>query len=108
MVPPMPSWVNSASVPVAVRSPSASPQAPPADPDAPLNLTKPKHSPRTEHGLPAHHMTESPLGPLAATAPKLLPPGLVMPRAFLHYAGLPPHVNPTGANYTNITNFNVN
>lgn len=83
MVPPMASWVNSG--PPAVRSPPSSPQAPSADPDIPLNLTKPKHS-------PAHQVTESPLA-----ASKLLPSALVMPRAFLHhYVGLPPHVNPTG------------
>ncbi|XP_054262374.1 transcription factor Sox-13-like [Macrosteles quadrilineatus] len=90
MAPPVPSWVTSAPPPRSpVPSPAPPPQ-PPADPDAPLNLTKPKHSPSP------HPVQESPLGPLAATAPKLLPPGLVMPRAFLHYAGLPPHVNPTG------------
>ncbi|KAG8250786.1 Transcription factor SOX-6 [Homalodisca vitripennis] len=97
MVPPTASWVTTAPP---VRSPPVTPPAPPAppaDPDAPLNLTKPKHSPRApSQPEPVHHVPEPPLGPMAATAPKLLPPSLVMPRAFLHYAGLPPHVNPTG------------
>ncbi|XP_039294828.1 transcription factor Sox-5-like [Nilaparvata lugens] len=80
---------------------SSSPPPPPStggDADTPLNLSKPKSS--SGGGgrcVPNHAETESPHmgGPLAATAPKLLPPNLVMPR-FLPYAGLPPHVNPTG------------
>ena len=69
---------------------SSSPPASQADPDAPLNLSKPKTSP---HSLPLglHGLGEQ---PVAATTPKLLPPSLVMPRAFLPYAGLPPHLSP--------------
>ncbi|XP_044748331.1 transcription factor SOX-13 isoform X3 [Coccinella septempunctata] len=84
------------------RTPS--PQVAPTDPDAPLNLTKPKscgsesagsspHSSSTPMGFP-HHNEQ----PVAATAPKLLPPGLVMPRPFLPYAGLPPQFSPLPPN----------
>lgn len=75
--------------PTPTRSP---PQAPPSDPDAPLNLSKPKG----ETGSPPH-ADLSP--PLAATAPKLHPgphpgghPGpQFMHRPFLPYAGLAPN-----------------
>ncbi|XP_075227270.1 uncharacterized protein LOC142327817 [Lycorma delicatula] len=97
MVAPVANWPSVPSGPG--RSPPSSPPTPVpcSDPDAPLNLSKPKSSPgrvpsTTEH---SGHLQEPQLGPLAATAPKLLPPSLVMPR-FLPYAGLPPHVNPTG------------
>ncbi|XP_021927831.1 transcription factor SOX-5-like isoform X2 [Zootermopsis nevadensis] len=74
---------------------SSSPPAPQADPDAPLNLTKPKAGSGTSlHSLPLglHGLGEQ---PAAATTPKLLPPSLVMPRAFLPYgAVLPPHLSP--------------
>jgi hypothetical protein len=74
---------------------SSSPPAAQADPDAPLNLTKPKAGSGTNiHSLPLglHSLGEQ---PAAATTPKLLPPSLVMPRAFLPYgAVLPPHLNP--------------
>ncbi|PSN40400.1 hypothetical protein C0J52_18168 [Blattella germanica] len=73
---------------------SSSPPAPPTDPDAPLNLSKPKVGSGTNpHSLPLglHGLGEQ---PVAATTPKLLPPSLVMPRAFLPYAGLPPHLSP--------------
>jgi hypothetical protein len=74
---------------------SSSPPAPPADPDAPLNLTKPKAGSGTNvHSLPLglHSLGEQ---PAAATTPKLLPPSLVMPRAFLPYgAVLPAHLSP--------------
>jgi hypothetical protein len=74
---------------------SSSPPAPAADPDAPLNLTKPKAGSGTNiHSLPLglHSLGEQ---PAAATTPKLLPPSLVMPRAFLPYgAVLPPHLSP--------------
>ncbi|XP_066999238.1 transcription factor Sox-13 [Anabrus simplex] len=72
----------------------ASPPPPMADPDAPLNLSKPKAATGSSpHGLPLglHGLGEQ---PVAATTPKLLPPSLVMPRAFLPYAGLPPHLGP--------------
>ncbi|XP_023719482.1 transcription factor SOX-5 [Cryptotermes secundus] len=74
---------------------SSSPPLPPADPDAPLNLTKPKGGSGTNlHSLPLglHSLGEQ---PAAATTPKLLPPSLVMPRAFLPYgAVLPAHLSP--------------
>ncbi|KAL3265710.1 hypothetical protein HHI36_009913 [Cryptolaemus montrouzieri] len=80
------------------RTPS--PQVPPSDPDAPLNLTKPKSS-SSESAGSSPHSSSTPMGythiaeqPVAATAPKLLPPGLVMPRAFMPYAGLPPQFSP--------------
>ncbi|XP_063232242.1 transcription factor SOX-13-like [Bacillus rossius redtenbacheri] len=57
-----------------------------ADPDAPLNLSKPKSSHQA-----LHHGLEQ---PVAATTPKLLPPGLMVQRAFLPYAGLPPPLGP--------------
>lgn len=99
MTAPVHSWVTSVPPAPSRRTPTppVAPTAPSSDPDAPLNLSKPKSSPR----LPSHvdhspHLQDSQLGPLAATAPKLLPPSLVMQRAFLPYAGLPPHVNPSG------------
>ncbi|KAJ8878882.1 hypothetical protein PR048_019481 [Dryococelus australis] len=75
------------------------------DPDAPLNLSKPKMSPGggggVPHQLPHHqHQQGLPLGlhgleqPVAATTPKLLPPNLMVPHAFLPYTGLPPHLGP--------------
>lgn len=79
------------------------PPAPVSDPDTPLNLSKPKSnassgsgsagsSPHAHHAqMNMHGMSEQ---PVAATTPKLLPPNLVMPRAFLPYAGLPPHLSP--------------
>ncbi|KAG5867909.1 hypothetical protein JTB14_029031 [Gonioctena quinquepunctata] len=88
MLPPhqVPSWISATAhlaqmsnvAPPEKRSPppqqhTPSPPPPPSDPDAPLNLSKPKSS-----------------SSVAATAPKLLPPNMMMPRAFLPYAGLPP------------------
>ncbi|CAD6245249.1 GSCOCG00013604001-RA-CDS [Cotesia congregata] len=64
--------------------------APLQDPDAPLNLTKPKCA----DSSPGEG-SSSQEQPLAATAPKLFPPGLPMPRNYLPslpYAGLPPHL----------------
>ncbi|XP_069679442.1 transcription factor SOX-5-like isoform X2 [Periplaneta americana] len=81
--------------PPAIAPASSSPPTPQTDPDAPLNLSKPKMGSGTNptHSLPLglHGLGEQ---PVAATAPKLLPPSLVMPRAFLPYAGLPPHLSP--------------
>ena len=76
--------------PAIVPTSSSSPPSSQADPDAPLNLSKPKTSP---HSLPLglHGLGEQ---PVAATTPKLLPPTLMVPRAFLPYAGLPPHLSP--------------
>lgn len=62
-----------------MRDPTPPPLVLPPDPDAPLNLSKPKDG-----------------GPVPATTPKLIPPNLLMSRAFLPYAGLPPHVKTTG------------
>ncbi|KAJ9599072.1 hypothetical protein L9F63_010464, partial [Diploptera punctata] len=78
------------SSPAVAPTSSSSPPTSQTDPDAPLNLSKPKTSP---HSLPLglHGLGEQ---PVAATTPKLLPPSLVMPRAFLPYAGLPPHLSP--------------
>ncbi|XP_024081058.1 transcription factor Sox-13 isoform X3 [Cimex lectularius] len=55
---------------------------PPQDPDAPLNLSKPKATPtgRTE---PSNN----------SPSLKLIPPNLLMPRAFLPYATMPPRAN---------------
>lgn len=81
--------------------PSATPPtaASHSDPDAPLNLSKPKGSSPSPGASSASSVGPAGLGtlgeqPVPATAPKLLPPGLVMPRPFLAYAGLPPHMNP--------------
>lgn len=75
------------------------------DPDAPLNLTKPKSSSSgaTASLSPSSDSQSNGAGssghqeqPLAATAPKLFPPGLPMPRNYLQslpYAGLPPHLS---------------
>lgn len=71
------------------------------DPDAPLNLSKPKSSSSSPSGDSPVNITQSSIGqhqvqPLAATAPKLFPPGMTMPGNFLPslpYAGLPPHFN---------------
>ncbi|KAJ8942889.1 hypothetical protein NQ318_011302 [Aromia moschata] len=73
--------------------PTPSPPAPPTDPDAPLNLSKPKSSSSGSAGSSPQsnpNILQPPDQPVAATAPKLLPPNLMMPRAFLPYAGLPP------------------
>ncbi|XP_044255104.1 transcription factor SOX-13 isoform X2 [Tribolium madens] len=113
MLPPhqVPSWISATAhlahmsassdkrSPTPQRTPS--PPAPPTDPDAPLNLTKPKSS---SSGSAGSSPQSAPAGlqtfndqPVAATAPKLLPPSLVMPRAFLPYAGLPPQFSPLPA-----------
>ncbi|XP_074026130.1 transcription factor Sox102F isoform X2 [Leptinotarsa decemlineata] len=106
MLPPhqVPSWISATAhlaqmsnvPPHEKRSPpphhTPSPTPPPSDPDAPLNLSKPKSSssgstgssPQSTPSLQPHDQ------PVAATAPKLLPPNLMMSRAFLPYAGLPP------------------
>jgi len=88
MAPAVPGWATAQMMPQEKASPPP-PQPPPApapDVDAPLNLTKPKGSSPS----PVASMGEQ---PMPATAPKLLPPGLVMPRPFMPYAGLPPHLN---------------
>lgn len=84
------------------RTPS--PQVAPTDPDAPLNLTKPKSS-GSESAGSSPHSSSTPMGfphhneqPVAPSAPKLLPPGLVLPRPFLPYAGLPPQFSPLPQN----------
>lgn len=115
MLPPhqVPSWISatahlahmSASVekrsPPPQRSPTP-PPPPPADPDTPLNLSKPKSSSSGSTGSSPHSvpvsMQNSIEQPVAATAPKLLPPNLLMPRAFLPYAGLPPQFSPLPPN----------
>lgn len=87
-------------------SSAVAPTAPPLqDLDAPLNLTKPKSSSSgatassSSPGSDSHSTGAGSSGqqeqPLAATAPKLFPPGLPMPRNYLTtlpYAGLPPHL----------------
>lgn len=116
MLPPhqVPNWISATahlahmSANTEKRSPTPqrtpSPPPPPADPDAPLNLTKPKSSSSGSAGSSPHSAAPS-AGlqtlneqPVAATAPKLLPPSLVMPRAFLPYAGLPPQFSPLPPN----------
>lgn len=88
-------------------SSAVAPAAPPLqDPDAPLNLTKPKSSslaatassssPRSDSTGAGSSTGGQQEQPLAATAPKLFPPGLPMPRNYLpslNYAGLPPHLS---------------
>ncbi|XP_024942467.1 transcription factor Sox-5 isoform X2 [Cephus cinctus] len=96
-----PTPASSAVVPAAASLP---------DPDTPLNLTKPKCSSTgatasSSPGSDSHHsMGAGSSGqqeqPLAATAPKLFPPGLPMSRNYLpslSYAGLPPHLSPISA-----------
>ncbi|KAJ8966025.1 hypothetical protein NQ314_003776 [Rhamnusium bicolor] len=105
MLPPhqVPSWISAtahlaqmSNVAPEKRSPppqpTPSPPPPPSDPDAPLNLSKPKSSSSGSAGSSPHSTPNLQLSdqPVAATAPKLLPPNLMMPRAFLPYAGLPP------------------
>ncbi|XP_059480201.1 transcription factor SOX-13-like isoform X2 [Neocloeon triangulifer] len=89
MMPPVvPAWATPMLPPVEKASPPP-PQPPPApapDADTPLNLSKPKGSSPSPVAAAGEQ-------PVPATAPKLLPPGLVMPRPFLPYAGLPPHLN---------------
>lgn len=80
-------------------APSAAPPLP--DPDAPLNLTKPKCS---SSGVPASSSPESDSHstgagssghqeqPLAATTPKIFSPGLSMPRNYLPSLPYPPHL----------------
>lgn len=77
------------------QTPSPSPQQL-SDPDIPLNLTKPKcmgSASPSPNNIPTsmHSLVEQ---PIAATTPKLLPHNLVMPRAFMPYAGLPPQFSP--------------
>ncbi|KAJ8913570.1 hypothetical protein NQ315_013975, partial [Exocentrus adspersus] len=69
-----------------------SPPPPSSDPDTPLNLSKPKSSSSGSPCSSPQSMPNLPFSdqPVAATAPKLIPPNLMMPRAFLPYAGLPP------------------
>lgn len=88
-------------------SSAVAPTAPPLqDLDAPLNLTKPKSSSSgatassSSPGSDSHSTGAGSSGqqeqPVAATAPKLFPPGLPMPRNYLTtlpYAGLPPHLS---------------
>lgn len=94
-------------------SPSSSPPCF-TDPDAPLNLSKPKGSgghspPSTEPPSPSSASSmppsvESSLGPLpASTAPKLLPANLVVPRAFLPYTAIPSRISNAGG----ILHFNL-
>lgn len=104
MLPPhqVSSWISAtahlAQMSAEKRSPppqrTPSPPLPPSDPDAPLNLSKPKSSSSGSAGSSPHSTPTSVHNvndqPVVATAPKLLPPNLVMPRAFLPYAGLPP------------------
>lgn len=112
MLPPqVPNWMSTAHLPhlsasIEKRSPppqrSPSPPPQPTDPDAPLNLTKPKSSSSGSPGSSPHSVSvnlHNPAEqPVAATAPKLLPPSLMMPRAFLPYAGLPPQFSPLPPN----------
>ncbi|XP_044018964.1 transcription factor Sox-6-like isoform X2 [Aphidius gifuensis] len=92
--------------PTPVSSAIAPTTAPLQDPDAPLNLTKPKSSSSiitaasSSPGSDSHSTGAGSSGqqeqPLAATAPKLFPPGLPMPRNYLpsmSYGGLPPHMS---------------
>ncbi|KAF5302346.1 hypothetical protein FQA39_LY10385 [Lamprigera yunnana] len=83
------------------RQPTPSPP-PVSDPDTPLNLTKPKSSSSGSNGSSPHNIPASTQSfheqPVAATTPKLLPPSLVMSRAFLPYAGLPPQFSPLPPN----------
>ncbi|EZA46883.1 Transcription factor SOX-6 [Ooceraea biroi] len=88
-------------------SSAVAPTAPPLqDLDAPLNLTKPKSTSSgatassSSPGSDSHSTGAGSSGqqeqPLAATAPKLFPPGLPIPRNYLPtlpYAGLPPHLS---------------
>ncbi|XP_063992568.1 transcription factor SOX-5 isoform X2 [Diachasmimorpha longicaudata] len=88
-------------------SSAVAPAAPPLqDPDAPLNLTKPKSSSSgatassSSPGSDSHSTGAGSSGqqeqPLAATAPKPFPPGLPIPRNYLPslaYGGLPPHLS---------------
>lgn len=86
----MPSWMHLPTPDKSPPPPAPSPPPPPAplaDPDTPLNLSKPKGLPLGLQGLGEQQ-------PVAATTPKLLPPSLLMPRAFLPYAGLPPPLGP--------------
>lgn len=114
MLPPqVPSWISATHLaqmsstltpptekltPTSQPTPSP-PPPPPSDPDAPLNLTKPKSS---SSGSTGSSPQSTPLqlpeqAPPPAAAPKLLPPNLMMSRAFLPYAGLPPQFPmPTG------------
>lgn len=114
MLPPhqVPSWISatahlaqmSSISPQEKRTPPPQPNPPPtppppADPDAPLNLSKPKSSSSGSTGSsPQSTPVQIPEHPIAATAPKLLPPNLMMSRGFLPpYAGLPPQFPmPTG------------
>lgn len=93
--------------PTPVSSAVAPSSAPPLqDPDAPLNLTKPKSASSgatassSSPGSDSHSTGAGSSGqqeqPLAATAPKLFPPGLPIPRNYLPslpYGGLPPHLS---------------
>ncbi|KAI5733737.1 hypothetical protein M8J76_015377 [Diaphorina citri] len=87
---PLHNWQTAGSMSTHSPPPSAPPsrsppQPPPSDPDAPLNLSKPKGGGSTAASPP--HSELSP--PLAATAPKMHPGPQFMHRPFLPYAGLP-------------------
>uniref|UniRef100_A0A8D8WJA3 Transcription factor Sox-6 n=1 Tax=Cacopsylla melanoneura TaxID=428564 RepID=A0A8D8WJA3_9HEMI len=89
---PLHNWQTASSItshasPPPSRSP---PRAPPSDPDAPLNLSKPKGGSSGPASPPQGELSP----PLGATAPKMHPgPPFNMHRPFLSYAGLPPHSN---------------
>ncbi|KAK6625897.1 hypothetical protein RUM43_006196 [Polyplax serrata] len=99
LVPPctLPSWVSATaqlaqiSANMSSKGPSSPKSSTPEQPDAPLNLSKPKN---------ARDKTSSSLDSIVAAAaaaaatPKLLPPNMLMPRGFMSYAGLPTHLNP--------------
>ncbi|XP_043269169.1 transcription factor SOX-13 isoform X2 [Venturia canescens] len=88
--------------PTPVSSAATPSAAPLPDPDAPLNLTKPKSS--SSSGVPASFSPESDSHstgagssghqeqPLTATAPKIFPSGLSMPRNYLPSLPYPPHL----------------
>lgn len=108
------------SSPTPISSAVAPTATPLQDLDAPLNLTKPKSSSSgatassSSPGSDSHSTGAGSSGqqeqPLAATAPKLFPPGLPIPRNYLStlpYAGLPPHLSslPSPSEFLNLLTF---
>lgn len=118
MLPPqVPNWITTATAhlanltsniekrsPPPARSPTPPPSQP-SDPDTPLNLSKPKSS---SSGSPGSSPSSVPVSlqnnpveqPMTATAPKFLPPSLMVPRALLPYhpASLPTQFSPLPPN----------
>ncbi|XP_065205659.1 transcription factor Sox-13 isoform X2 [Planococcus citri] len=88
-------WLNYLPPTTLNNSQSPSPPAPTTDPDAPLNLTKPKSesfgSSNSTNSTPRWNDSLISTSNSLEAASKLLPTSLMMPRPFLPYPNLPHH-----------------